>query len=145
MVSACHSFYRSSSVHSLRLGGNLTSDQPLSPTGPAPGYAGGGGCICRVKIHRGGGVPNSGHSPAPVTFLPAGRPLGYRHINRFPAYERVDSLQPSHFPYTATSVRSNPSGCVARCVVCSQRYQFPSGNGYFVHASLCSKLYPRNI
>ena len=145
MVSTCSSFNRTSSLCILCLGDNLASDQPVSAISLSTGHAGGWESRRITRQNHRSSWTRIDCSQVTFTFLPAGRPLGYRHINRFPACERVDSLQPSHFPYTATSVRSNPSGCVARCGARSQRYQFPSGNGYFVHASLCSKFYPWNI
>ena len=124
MVSACYTFHRYSSVRIMCLGDYLSSDQTLSKGGNASVTNGGRRGSGRLKFVRKGSVRvKAGRSLSGCTSLPARKSLGYRHINRFLAYERADSLQSSHYRYIATSDQSIPPGCVARCGACSQRYQ----------------------
>lgn len=124
MVSSCNTFHRSSPLPQLHVGNHLSSDQPVSAGGPGSGSAGGRRDSCWLTFTgSGSGWLIIDHSLLEYRLLPARKTLGYRHINRFLAYERADSLQPSHYLSLAKSVQSITSGCVAHCGDCSQRYQ----------------------
>ena len=124
MVSTCNTFHRSPPLCHLHVGNHLSSYQPISSGAPGSGSARGCRDFCWIELtSTGSGWLKIVSSLVKYRLLPARKTLGYRHINRFLAYERADSLQPSHYLYLATSVQSISPGCVARCGACSQRYQ----------------------
>ena len=97
LVSARNAFYRYSAVRHLRLGNHLSSDQPVSKSGTASAAIGGRRGSGRLKILRKGSArAKAGRFLTECRSHPARKLLGYRHINRFLACERADSLQSSH-------------------------------------------------
>ena len=96
MVSACRSFYCPASGNWLCLGIHLCADQPVLADGFIERYTAGGGTghLKRVRLM---GRPGGNRSSRPgFSHLSVRKSLGYRHIDRFLSYERIDSLQSSH-------------------------------------------------